>query len=231
MSLAIAEAIVADDPWTPEALAARVVVAFKRDPREGYAQRFHTFLTRIEDSRAFLALIEPTSDKSGAAMRAGPIGVFPTISEVVERTTIQARLTHDTPDGLRAAVAAALMTHYGLYRLGPRADIAMFLEDHVPGQWSEPWRGKVGPKGWMAVQAAVTALTRHERMSDLLRACVDFGGDVDTVATIALAAGACCDDVVQDLPAHLVMELEDGPYGRSYIQSLDAPLLALASCR
>lgn len=229
MSLAIAEAIVAGDAWTPEALATRFVAAFKRDPREGYAQRFYTFLTRIEDSHAFLALIEPTSDKSGAAMRAGPIGVFPTIAEVEERATIQAQLTHNTPDGIRAAVAAALMTHYGLYHLGPRADLAAFLEEHVPGRWSDPWRGKVGPKGWMAVQAAVTALVQHERMSDLLRACVDFGGDVDTVATIALAAGSCCQDVVQDLPPHFVAQLEDGPYGRTYIEALDTRLLAIVS--
>jgi ADP-ribosyl-[dinitrogen reductase] hydrolase len=226
MSLAIAEAIVADDPWTPEALAARFVAAFKRDPREGYAQGFYTFLTSVADSQEFLRLIRPDSDKSGAAMRAGPIGVFPTIPDVIERATIQARLTHDTPDGIRAAVAAALLTHYGLYRLGPRTQIAVFLEAHVPGRWSEPWRGTVGSKGWMSVQAAVTALLRHDRMSDLLRDCVAFGGDVDTVATIALAAGACCDDMVQDLPPHLVAQLEDGAYGRAYIQALDAQLLA-----
>src|SRR5512147_1794328 len=55
MSIAIAEAIVADDPWTPEALAARFVAAFKRDPREGYAQRFFGFLAQVKDARQFLA--------------------------------------------------------------------------------------------------------------------------------------------------------------------------------
>ncbi|KAB8145693.1 ADP-ribosylglycohydrolase family protein [Chloroflexia bacterium SDU3-3] len=227
MSIAIAEAIVHGDPWTPEALAERFVAAFKRDAREGYAQRFHTFLTRIRDGGEFLRLIEPHSDKSGAAMRAGPIGVFPSIAEVAERATVQARLTHDTPDGVRAAVAAALMTHYGLYRLGPLAEIGPFLEAHVEGRWSEPWRGKVGPKGWMSVQAAVTVLTRNRTMSGLLRDCVAFGGDVDTVATIALAAGACSADMVQDLPAHLVAGLENGTYGRDYLAALNAQLLAL----
>lgn len=227
MSLAIAEAIVEGDPWTPEALAERFVAAFKRDPREGYAQRFHTFLTRIRDSRQFLELIEPTSDKSGAAMRAGPIGIFPTIAEVTERATVQARLTHDTPDGIAAAVAAALMTHYCLYRLGPREQIGHFLEQLVPGDWTDPWRGKVGSKGWMSVQAAVTALARNERMSALLRDCVEFGGDVDTVATIALAAASCSAEVEQDLPQHLLDGLERGPYGYDYIAALDRRLMAL----
>jgi hypothetical protein len=64
-------------------------------------------------------------------------------------------------------------------------------------------------------------------MSDLLRRCVAFTGDVDTVAAIALAAGAHCDDLVQDLPGHLVAGLENGPYGRDYLVELDASLLAL----
>jgi ADP-ribosylglycohydrolase len=226
MSLAIAEAIVADDPWTPAALAERFVTAFKRDPREGYAQRFQTFLTRISDSQEFLSLIQPASDKSGAAMRAAPLGIFPTIAEVMQRTEIQARITHDTVDGVNAAVAAALMAHYCIYRLGPRAEVGQFLEAYVPGEWTDPWRGKVGSKGWMSVQAAVTALVRNQRMTTLLHDCIEFGGDVDTVATIALAAGSCCAEMEQDLPDHLVAGLENGAYGRDYLVALDRQLMA-----
>jgi ADP-ribosylglycohydrolase len=225
MSIAIAEAIVNDDPWTPPALAERFVTAFKRDPREGYAQRFYTFLTRISSAEEFLRLIEPSSDKSGAAMRAAPIGVFATITEVQQRATMQARLTHDTVDGIDAAVAAALMSHYFLYRLGPRTGLGMFLEAHVSGNWSEPWRGKVGAKGWMSVQAAVTALLRNDRLTTLLCDCIAFGGDVDTVASIALAAGACSTEIAQDLPAHLIKHLENGAYGRDYLIDLDRQLL------
>src|SRR5690349_8936284 len=132
MSIAIAEAIAADDPWTPEALATRFVEAFKRDPREGYAQGFYGFLKTVKDSRQFLAEIRPNSDKSGAAMRAAPIGVFADIDEVIARATLQAKITHDTPDGIRAAVASALMTHYFLYNLGPITSLGAFLEAHVP---------------------------------------------------------------------------------------------------
>ena len=41
---------------------------------------------------------------------------------------------------------------------------------------------KVGHPGIVSVRAALTALLRCQRMSDLLRTCVDFTGDVDTVA-------------------------------------------------
>ena len=85
-------------------------------------------------------------------------------------------------------------------------------------------------KGWMSVRAAITALTASERMSDLLRRCVDFTGDVDTVAAIALAAGARCEEIEQDLPTHLVNGLEESAFGRRYIEDLDARLLSLVRC-
>ncbi|HEY9597159.1 MAG TPA: ADP-ribosylglycohydrolase family protein, partial [Cyanophyceae cyanobacterium] len=79
MSIAIAETLVAREPWTPEVLAEHFVTAFKRDQRVGYASRFYEFLLRIKDGRQLLDEINWTSDKSGAAMRAAPIGVLPTV--------------------------------------------------------------------------------------------------------------------------------------------------------
>lgn len=228
MSIAVAEALVSGEPWTRELLAGKFVEAFQRDPREGYAARFHEFLLSVTDGQEFLQRIRPDSDKSGAAMRAAPIGVLPELPRVIEMTTLQARLTHDTPGGIAAAVAAALMSHYCLYRLGPKVELGHFLEGHVPGEWSVPWQGKVGSKGWMSVRAAVTLVSRAGSMSDLLRDCIDLGGDVDTVASIALAAGACSAEIEQDLPAHLVLQLENGLYGRDYLQVLDERLMSLA---
>jgi ADP-ribosylglycohydrolase len=224
MSIAIAEAIISGDPWTPETLAQRFVTAFKRDPREGYAGSFYAFLQEVGDGTDFLARIHPDSDKSGAAMRACPIGVYRSVAEVIRLCTIQAALTHNTPDGINAAVAAALMTHYFIYRLGPKAELGAFLASHVPGSWTTPWRGKVGAKGMMSVHAAVSAVMVNNSMSSLLRACVALTGDVDTVATIALAAGACSEEVTQDLPTHLFSGLEQGPFGRDFLQELDQRL-------
>jgi ADP-ribosyl-[dinitrogen reductase] hydrolase len=227
MSLAIAEVMVSGEVWSPETLADRFVEVFKRDPREGYAQGFYHFLQHIHDGEEFLREIRPESEKSGAAMRAAPIGVSSTIPLVIERCTMQAALTHNTPNGINAAIAAALMTHYMLYNLGPKKALGAFLERHVAGDWTTPWRGKVGSLGLASVRAAVTALMRYDSMSDLLRACVQFTGDVDTVAAIALAAGSCSAEIAQDLPAFLFDDLENGAYGRDYIRTLDARLMAL----
>ena len=226
MSLAIAEAIVSGEAWTPQVLAAKFVEVFKRDPRAGYARRFQAFLARVDSGARFLAEIDPHSDKSGAAMRAAPIGVYPTIAEVLDRARVQAAITHDTPDGIAAACAAALMAHYFLHRLGPKSDLGRFLCDHVPGDWDVPWQGEVGAPGWMSVRAAVTAIHESTSLSQVLRRCVDFTGDVDTVAAIALAAGSCSVELARDLPHHLVAGLEDGPFGRRYLDRLNRKLLA-----
>jgi len=229
MSIAIAEAIVEGDPWTPEVLALRFVTAFKRDPREGYASRFYDFLTRVSDGAEFLDTIRPDSDKSGAAMRACPIGVHRSVADVIDRCRLQATLTHNTLDGINAAVAAALMTHYCLFSIGPKAQLPEFLNSYVPGPWARPWKGKVGAKGLISVRAAATALHSNSTMSDLLKACIAFAGDVDTVATIALAAGSCSTEIEQDLPEHLFSGLEDGRFGRGFLRELDKRLLASAS--
>jgi ADP-ribosylglycohydrolase len=228
MSLAVAEAVVSGERWTALNLARRFVDAFRRDPREGYAGGFYAFLQEVTSGEEFLQRIRPDSDKSGAAMRAAPLGVLPTIGEVVEKCHVQAALTHDTPDGINAATAAALMAHYLLYRLGPKKDLGTFLEGEVSGQWSAAWHGKVGSKGWMSVRAAVTAVMRNERLSELLKDCIAFSGDVDTVATIALAAASCSEEYEQDLPENLVRTLENGPFGRDYIIALDRQLVACA---
>jgi ADP-ribosyl-[dinitrogen reductase] hydrolase len=88
--------------------------------------------------------------------------VYPTVEEVVSRATTQARLTHDTPDGINSAVAAALMSHYFLYGLGPKAELGAFVARHVPGEWAQPWRGKVKSKRPMSVRAAITAIAEHD---------------------------------------------------------------------
>ncbi len=226
IALALAEAIVSREDWTPFNLANRFVEVFKRDPREGYASGFHAFLHQVQDGQDFLDRIKPTSDKSGAAMRAAPIGIFSMIDEVKEKAHIQAAITHNTPDGIYAAVAAALMSHYFIYDVGDKRYLSEFIEQHIPGNWADTWQGKVRSKGWMSVKAAITAIHQTDNLCDMLRMCIDYAGDVDTVATIALGAASCSIQVENDLPEHLILALENGTYGREYIETLDVQLMA-----
>jgi ADP-ribosylglycohydrolase len=231
MSIAIAETIVSGATWKPEVLASNFVTAFKRDSREGYAGRFYQFLREITDGSEFLEKMHPTSSKSGAAMRAAPIGIYPTPEKVIEAATIQAAITHNTSDGINAAVAAALMSHYFLYKLGEKQQLGNFITSFVPGEWSIPWQGQVKTYGWMCVRAAITAVMRNDSMSSLLQDCIAFTGDVDTVATIALGAASCSEEIQQDIPSHLIDGLENGTYGRDYLIALDKRLMSLVKKR
>jgi ADP-ribosylglycohydrolase len=80
----------------------------------------------------------------------------------------------------------------------------------------------------MSVRAAITAVQRNDSLAALLQDCIAFTGDVDTVATIALAAASCSSEYQHDLPERLLADLENGPYGRDYLADLDRRLLALA---
>jgi ADP-ribosylglycohydrolase len=81
------------------------------------------------------------------------------------------------------------------------------------------------------VRAAITAIQRSRGLSDLLRRCIDFTGDVDTVGAIALAAAAGSTELQQDLPNHLVDQLESGRYGRNHLAQLDHRLLTTVARR
>jgi ADP-ribosyl-[dinitrogen reductase] hydrolase len=224
MSLAVAEVLSAGRDWSRAAFAERFVRAFKRDPREGYARGFYQFLCDVRDGDDFLHRIRADSDKSGGAMRACPVGLLSSPSQVADVAKRQAALTHNTRDGISAAIAAALSAHYFAYDLGPPDELPRFLVDHLDPRWGAEWAGEVGPKGLMSVRAAVTALARNQSLSSLLKDCVDFGGDVDTVAAIALGAASLSRDYERDLPTVLYDGLEDGPYGRRYIETLDRAL-------
>ena len=144
----------------------------------------------------------------------------------------QGGVTHNTPGGIAAAQTAALMVHYSLYRPGPRRDLPDFLDTHVGGySWSRPHKGSVGAKGCDSVRAALTALLRSNSVAELLVNCVDFGGDVDTVAAIVMAAASCADDLVHDIPAPLWEGLENGRFGRDSLIRLDCDLHSFASAQ
>ncbi len=80
----------------------------------------------------------------------------------------------------------------------------------------------------MSVRAAITAVVRNRSLESLLIDCISFTGDVNTVATIAMAAASCSREYARDLPENLLLMLENGPFGRDYLAELDARLMTLA---
>ena len=233
MSIAIAEAIVDGLQWEPYPLAQKFVEVFKRDPRDGYSKGFQAILESVDSGVQLIGKLNPISDKSGAAMRAGPIGILSDRREVIEKALLQASITHNHPDGRWAAAASALMTHFFLHTTHPKHELGQWIRvwcvqagDCTGIRWAEPWTGKVGAQGWMSVRAAITAIQAHDTLADILKACVAFSGDVDTVAAIALSAASCSPTIGKVLPRALVDGLEAGPYGGQYLRALDQRLLS-----
>src|SRR5436305_5727472 len=187
MSLAIAEAVLSKEKWTPKYLAGKFVEVFKRNPRE-YTGSFYEFLRGAKNGADFVARVHRDSDESGAAIRAVPIGLHHDVREVIRRSTMQAKLTHDTENGIKAAVAAALLVHYCARDVGPMKEAGQFIASHVEGKWDVPWKGKVGSKAPTSVRAAITAVIRAKTLRGLLKDCIAFTGNVSSVAAIALGA-------------------------------------------
>ena len=229
MALAIAELLIERRPWTREVIAQKFVDVFKRDPRKGYSQRFYWFLREVKDGTEFLARMDPRSTKSGAAMRAPPLGLLKNEAEILAKAELQARLTHNTPEGVTSAQAAALATHYFAYDRGPAEKLGRYLDGQVPYRyaWHKPWRGKVGPSGMEAVHAAVYILSRESTLAGVLRETVNLTGDVDTVAAIAMAAASTSPFFAKDIPAALVSNLEQTAYGVAYLRGIDKALASL----
>lgn len=230
MSTAVAEAMI-EGRLTRVSLANQFVTAFHREQRKGYAGRFYDFLQGTKTGLDFLTNVHPVSDKSGAAMRGWVCGLYSTPEMVMEMAELQAKLTHNTPNGIKSAQAAALLTHFFAYdhgkkRIGRRSHLTDFITSYVPARWASPKTSKVGEKGMDSVHAAIQAVLMHDKSSLILKQCIEFQGDVDTVATIAMGAAAFSKDIEQDLPQNLFDDLEDGPWGKPYLIDLDNRLNA-----
>jgi ADP-ribosylglycohydrolase len=227
-ALANAEVIVSGKTLTQLAFANSYVHAYHRDPRAGYARGYRGVLESVVSGTELLEVLSlATSDKSGGAMGAVVCGIYPKIPQVIAVATMQGIITHNTTSGINSSRAAALMGHYFLYKLGPKAELAKFLEQHVKGDdcnWSRPYEGPVGEKGSDAVRAAVTAIMRNDSLFSVIMDCAAFTGDVDTAGAIAGGAASACEEIKDDLPCWMPSCLENGKFGWNYLVHMDSRL-------
>jgi ADP-ribosyl-[dinitrogen reductase] hydrolase len=212
MALALAEIMVQGLNWTEEVLADKFVSVFKRDPRSNGTE--------------LRQRINPASQRNGAAMRAYVLGVYKDRNEVLEKAEAQAVITHNTSEAVESAKAVALAAHYLLYNSGEVNQIGEYLTAELGGQWNQNWVGEVGMQAHEAVWAALTLLKEENNLAQILRRAVAFGGDTDTVVSIALGCASCSPKFANNLPVSLINGLENGPYGRNFLIDLNKKLLA-----
>lgn len=227
MTIAIMELMLSGQAWTKESIAQAFLEAFHRDPRKGYAKRFYSFLIQQKTAAQFLANIRPHSTRNGAAMRAVPIGLYPTLSEVKEKAALQASVTHDTPQGIVSAQAVACLAHYFIYQLGPAAEIKSFLAQQLNWTFDDNKIDQVACDGLQTVEAVLTVLRKGKSLREVLDLSIQLGGDTDSVASIALGLASFSTEYANDLPLFLYADLEQGVYGKAYLEDLDARVLGM----
>jgi len=182
------------------------------------------FQKRPKKRLEFLEKIRPKSERNGAAMRAYPLGILKDESEIKAKCSVQAAVTHQTEKAIKGAEAIALACHFFIYQKGNKNDLSLYLSDIQGYKWAANWNGKVGVDATETVEAVLTILRQEDTLTNMLKSSVDFGGDVDTVASLTLAIGSLAPSVKNDLPDYLYTDLENGKYGRDYIQKLDEQL-------
>jgi ADP-ribosyl-[dinitrogen reductase] hydrolase len=226
MALAITEALLAGGEFAPNEMAPRFFDVFKRDPRQGYGSGFYKLLCEVKDGEELYARLMPNSTRSGAAMRAGPIGLYADIKMVKTMAILQAATTHHTGEGMGSAAAIALMTHYYAYKLGPHEGVGEFIAQHIPGHadWTADHTGWVTVEGVPCAHAAITAVKNGTSYTDVLKRSIAFGGDVDTIAAMAMFAVSLT-DLPNDLSPKLYEGLENGEYGLDYLRDMDVKLM------
>jgi ADP-ribosyl-[dinitrogen reductase] hydrolase len=231
MSIAVAEALLDGIPWTKEALADKFVETFHRDVRRGYTGYFFMTLLHSKNGAEMLSKIDGKSEKSGAAMRSGVLGLLPDVKDVVEYATIQAQVTHDCQVGIDSSILAALMVHYFEFCKGEKKDLSAYLRNFTklplleksnPDCW-QPGK-RIRSYAWDCIESAVCAIEKHDSLRDILHQIVQWSGDVDTAAAIAAAAACRSEEIQNDLPQRLYDDLENGQYGRDYLIALDERL-------
>ena len=174
----------------------------RRYPHAGYGRAFkHWFLA--DDAGPY------QSWGNGSAMRASPIGVaMTTIDDVMQEAERSAVVTHDHPEGVKGAQAAALAVFLARTRV-PKEDIrrelaARFGYDMVRtiDEIRPVYAFDVSCQG--SVPEALISFLESNSTEQAIRLATSLGGDADTQACIAGAAAAAWEGSV---PEPLAREL------------------------
>jgi ADP-ribosylglycohydrolase len=224
MSIAVAEVLIGEAEWSSETFANAFVRCYKRDPRPGYAKGLQALLEECDDGTALRQKIRPASRRNGAAMRSVPLGLIADVERLKDVARAQAVITHDTPEGILSSQVVAVMAHVLLHERAFLKDLPRLIELHTEFVAETNWVNEVECDALQTLHAVNTVLLRNRHLSDLLFDAVNLGGDVDSVAAIAMGLASLSAEYVHDVPAHLADALESGPYGQGFLRTLDASL-------
>lgn len=239
MAAAIALLILSGKEFTPENIASSFIDTYRSSPRKGYGKYTQESLDKSSESldpvKFFLSRYGQSSVQkvsNGAAMRSVPIGVLTSPIQVLEAARLQSVVTHPYEEAVHSSQAVSLASHFFWHNLGDKDGLHSFLIEHMgvsADKFLQPWDHQdwcdVNPTN--TVRAAFSAIMAHDNLVGILHQAVHGGGDVDTIAAIALGIAGHAKDITNNLPSELISSVEDNEFGISWLRSLDQQLLEL----
>ncbi|MFQ5442715.1 MAG: ADP-ribosylglycohydrolase family protein [Thermodesulfobacteriota bacterium] len=173
----------------------------KRYPDRGYGMYFYEWAVSEEGTPY-------NSFGNGSAMRVSPVGfAFGSIEEVLSEAKKSAEVTHNHPEGIKGAEAAALAVF--LAKTGNskaeikreiterfQYDLTRTLDEIRPGYvYNATCEG--------SVPEAIIAFLESRDFEDAVRKAISLGGDSDTLAAIA---GSIAEAFYKEIPTEIINE-------------------------
>ena len=186
MTCAVAQALMDSRPDHSD-LYEKTVYAMQRIGRQfpdcGYGARFIDWMFS-SDPKPY------GSYGNGSAMRISPVGFAARDIDEAKRLSREVtRVSHDHPEGLKGAEAAAVAIV--MARLGSGTDeIRSAMEEYydlsetVDG-YRRKWQGHGREICQVSLPQALVCFFEGDSYEDVIRNCVSIGGDTDTIAAIA----------------------------------------------
>jgi len=172
-------------------------------PGRGYGMMFHHWAKRRYRKPY-------NSFGNGAAMRVSPVGfAFETMEEVLEYSKRSAEVTHDHPEGIRGAQAAAAAI-YLARRLHNKDQMRDAIESRFGYDLSERldqirFTYSFDETCQGTVPQALIAFFESTSYEDAIRNAISLGGDADTLACIT---GGVAEAYYAGIPADLTRSVK-----------------------
>ncbi len=196
LTVAVADAVLYQKDY------ARTIWEYGRKyPRAGYGRSFKGWLKGRD-------LLPYGSYGNGSAMRVSPVGfAFDSTDEVLLEAARTAEVTHNHPEGIKGAQAAALailLARQGNNKMEIKKqiesrfayDLSRTLDEIRPDYGFD-----VSCQG--SVPEAIIAFLESLNYEDAIRQAISLGGDSDTMACIA---GGIAQAFYKDIPRHIVSQ-------------------------
>lgn len=168
-------------------------------PDAGYGVRFSRWLIG-EDNEPYYSF------GNGSAMRVSPVGfAFNSLDEVLKEAKHSAEVTHNHPEGIKGAQAAASAIF--LARTGSSKESIKYFIESSFGYGLSRTIEEIRPEYKFnescqgSVPEAIIAFLESENFEDAIRTAISLGGDSDTIACIT---GGIAQAYYKKIPADII---------------------------